>query len=90
MLDKRDNSVQRIRRKKKLVGGEISTPCLPTVEEMTKEKHLESGELSIGEPCTPYTIKKSIATSSGEIELKSIDIYGRKIPLYELRQYLLA
>ena len=92
-LDKRDNSVQRIRRrKKKLVGGEISTPCLPTVQEITKEKQylIESGELSIGEPCTPYTITKSIATSSGEIEIKSINIYGRKIPLYELRQYLLA
>lgn len=85
-LDKRDNSVQRIRRRKKLVRGEISTPCLPTVQEITKEKQylIESGELSIGEPCTPYTIIKSIATSSGEIEIKSINIYGRKIPLYEL------
>ena len=74
-------------RKKKLVGGEISTPCLPTVQEVTKEKqHLvESGELSLGEPCTPYTIKKSIATSTGEIEIKSIEIYERKVPLFELR-----
>ena len=78
--------------RKKLAGGEISTLCLPTVREITDEKqHLvESGELSLGEPCTPYIIKKSIATSTAEIENKSTEVYGRKIPLYELRQYLLA
>ena len=92
-LDRRDNTTQRIRRKKKkLTGGEISTPCLPTKQEITKEKHqlVESGEPSLGEPCTPYTIKKSIATSTGEIEIKSIEIYGRKIPLFELRKWLLV
>ena len=66
-----------------LIGGEVSTPYLPTVQEITTEKvHLvKSGELSLGKPCTPYIIKKSIATSSGEIEIKSIEIYRRKIPL---------
>ena len=61
-------------------------------QEITKEIHqlVESGELSLGEPRTPYTIKKSIATSTGEIEIKSIEIYGRKIPLFELRKWLLV
>ena len=36
----------------------------------------------------PLTVKKSIATSTGEIGIKSIEIYGQKIPL-ELRKYLL-
>ena len=91
-LDGRGGTTQRIRRKKKkLAGGEISTPCLPTVHEITEEKHrlIDSGELSLGEPCTPFTVKKSIAISTGEIEIKSIEIYGRKIPLIELRKYLL-
>ena len=70
-----------MKEEEKIVGGEIPTPCLPTLQEVTKEKHLvESGELSLGEQCTHYTIKKSIATSTGEIEIKSIKIYGRKIP----------
>lgn len=39
--------------KKRLPGGEISTPCLPTKGEILDEKKrlVESGELTIGEPC---------------------------------------
>ena len=67
---------------KKLAGGEVSTPCLPTIKEITEEKHqlIESGELSLGEPCTPYTIKKSSASSTGEIQIKQQKFMGVKFP----------
>lgn len=57
-LDNRGNCTQRIRRKKKKLVGGISMPCLPTTQQITEDKYnlIESGELSIGEPCTPYTI----------------------------------
>ena len=78
--------------RKKLVGGEISTPCLPTTQQITEDKYklIESGELSIGEPCTRYTITKSTVTSTGDIKVESRSIYGRKIPLLDLRKSLLA
>ena len=49
----------------------------------------ESGELTTGEPCTPYIINKSIVNSSGELEARP-DICDRKIPLLELRKKLLV
>ena len=63
-----------------------------TTETMSAEKKelIESGVLSIGEPCTPYTLTKSVVNSEGNVEIKKVDIAGRKIPLTELRQRLLA
>ena len=77
--------------KKRLPGGEISIPCLPTKGEIMDEKKrlVESGELTIGEPCTPYVMTKCIVNSEGEIEVRPTEICGRKIPLLELRQKLL-
>ena len=92
-LDNRGNCTQQTRRKKKkLVGGEISTPCLPTTQKITEDKQqlIESGELLLGEPCTPYTATKSTVTSTGDIKLETIQIYGRKIPLQDLRKVLLT
>ena len=82
----------RIRRSKsKLPGREISMPCLPSQQIITTEKQhlIASGELSIGVPCTPYVLSKSIVNSEGDIEFKTVEINGRKIPLTELRQTLL-
>ena len=45
-----------------------------------KQKLIESGELTIGEPCTPYTVTKCI-NSSGELEVRPSEICGRKISL---------
>ena len=77
--------------KKRLPGGEISTPCLPTKEEIVDEKKrlVQSGELTIGEPCTPYVVTKCNVNAEGEIEVTPTEICGRKIPLLELRQKLL-
>ena len=66
-------------KEKKMVGGEISTLYLPATQQITEDKNklTESGELSsIGEPCTPYTIIKSTVTSTGDIKIESISIYG--------------
>ena len=56
------------RKKKKLPGGEISTPTLPTPAAITAQKKelIACGKLSIGEPCSPYTITKSIVSLKSE------------------------
>lgn len=73
-------------RKKKLPQGEISTPSLPSLSVIANErKHLiETGELSLGEPCTPYTMTKYVVTALGDVETTKVEISGRKIPLHEL------
>ncbi len=53
------------------------------------KRMIDSGELSIGEPCTPFTISKVIINSNLTVETKDVTIFGRKIPLHELRQKLL-
>ena len=78
------------RRKKKLPGGEISTPSLPTPAAITAERKnlIASGKLSIGEPCSPYSITKSIVTADGEVATKEVEIVGRKLSLVEIRKKL--
>ena len=43
---------------KRMPGGEVSIPCNPTPKSIKKSwsDMIESGELSLGEPCTPYTL----------------------------------
>ena len=48
-----------------------------------------SGELSIGEPCAPFCLTKSIITKDGNAKFRSVQICGRKIPLNDLRTTLL-
>ena len=78
-------------RKRKLPGGEISIPSLPTTSEITnkKAKLIESGELSIGEPCSPYMLTKSVVSKDGGIIEKKVQIYGRKIPLLDIHERLM-
>ena len=85
-------SIQRVRRaKKKLTGKEISVPCLPTPGAVIAEKQalIESGQLTIGEPCSPYTVIKSTVTEEGDVQTTSVRMVGRKIPLLQLRKSLL-
>ena len=91
-LERKTPSLPRIRsRKRKLPGGEISIPSLPTTGEITnkKAKLIESGELSIGEPCSPYMLTKSVVSKDGGIIEKTVQIYGRKIPLLDIRERLM-
>ena len=75
-------------RKRKLPGGEISIPTLSTAStiSVTKAQLIESGELPIGEPCSPYILTKSVLGTDGNIVEKVIQVDGRKIPLLELRK----
>ena len=85
-------STPRIRRqKKKLTCQEISIPCLPTPKAVKQEKQalIESGEFTLGEPCTPHTVLKSIVTPDGEVKTVEVNLVGRKIPLTDLRKSLL-
>ena len=87
-LEQKSNTTPRIRRRKcRLPGGEISTPCLPTVSTIKQEqRHLIlTGELNIGEPCTPFQFTKSIITKEGNVEFNTVQICGRKIALYDIR-----
>ena len=90
-LDQRDDTPRVRRRKCRLPGGEICMPCLPTVQVVKEEQKqlILSGQLSVGEPCAPFALRKSILTNDGNVEIQSFQICGRKIPLIELRKTLL-
>ena len=70
-LEHNPSNTPRIRRHKcRLRGGEISMPCLPTINTVKEEQKalILSGELNIGEPCTPFSMTKSVVTKDGNIE----------------------
>ena len=46
---------------------------------------LDSGKLTLGEPCCPFTIMKSYLID-GKLVSTPSQIYGRKIPLLEIRK----
>lgn len=78
-------------RRRKLVGGEISSAATPTPASLQEEwqKMVQSGELSLGRPCVPYTMTKYSAMNGG-LERVELTIVGRKFPLLEIRKKLLA
>ena len=47
-----------------------------------------TGKFTLGEPCCPYTIEK-YTSRDGQLVKESSDVYGRIIPLLEVRQRLL-
>ena len=91
-LEHNTDTTPRIRkRKSRLPEGEISVPCLPTVSAIKEERRqlILSGELNIGEPCATFHLYKFIITEEGNIEVRSVEICGRKIALTDLRKALL-
>lgn len=92
-LEKKEASLTpRVRcAKKTLRGREISVPCLPTPKTVKAQKQalLDSGQLTIGEPCTPYKLIKSVVTYDGDVETITSELVGRKIPLTQVRKSLL-
>ena len=78
------------RSKAKLPGNEISVPSMPTVCSLKEDisELLDSGKLTLGEPCCPFTIMKSHVID-GKLVSTPSQIYGRKIPLLEIRKKLL-
>ena len=90
-LDQRDTTPRRRSRKCRLTGGEISIPCLPTITQVKEDQKqlILSGQLSVGEACAPFSLTKCTVTNEGNVELEKVQIYGRKIPLAELRHNIL-
>ena len=76
--------------KKKFPGGKVSIPVPPTTEVITVawKKMVDSGELMLGIPCSPYTIT-SYRNDKGRITVEHKKIEGRKIPLHDVRSTLL-
>lgn len=76
--------------KAKLPGNEVSIPSMPTNSAIKADISIliETGELTLGEPCTPFPIVKSKVVD-GVVEKKTSLVYGRKIPLIEVRKKLI-
>lgn len=47
---------------------------------------IETGEFLLGEPCSPFTLTKN----TGIVESRSVVVYGRKLPLTEVRTRILT
>ena len=79
------------RHKKRLPGGETSIPSLPPPAVITAEKRemLRTGKLSLGEPCSPYAIHKTVVTGEGEIKTELVQIVGRKLSMLDIQKKLL-
>ena len=73
-----------------IVGGEISVPTNPSPAIVCNEwmDMIQSGLLSIGEPCSPYTVTKFVS-KGGLITKETFEVSGRKISMHELRQKVL-
>ena len=67
----------------------VSIPAMPTAAIIKDDINalIETGELRLGEPCSPFTLTKSNVVD-GVIEHKNTIVYGRKIPLTEIRAKL--
>ena len=76
--------------KAKLPGNEISVPAMPTVLSIKGDIKmlLDSGTITLGEPCSPFTVIRT-SVIDGSLKNASSEVYGRKIPLLDLRQALL-
>lgn len=77
--------------KGKLPGKSVSIPAMPTTAVIKQDINslIETGELWLGEPCSPFTLIKS-SVVDGVVEHKNSVVYGRKIPLTELRRKLIC
>ena len=82
-LDGRKSERQR-KKKRQLIGGEISAPITPTpsfIKERWKQM-VETGELSLGIPCAASTFIH-YTTTNGQVQRKEVIVTGRKFPLKE-------
>ena len=88
-LDNRKGGVKMCAKKLRMPGGEISVPCHKTVDAVKEDwaRMIESGELTLCEPCAPYTIKK-YAIINGEIKRSEFEVYGCKVSLLHIRKQL--
>ena len=90
-LDGRELKSKTRKSKRKMQGGEISVPVPPTPNKVKEAwtEMVETGELSLEVPCSPFTLM-SYRVNNGQLEQQTKVITGRKFPLLSLRQQLLA
>ena len=62
LLDNHAECAKQRASKRKLHGRAISVPCPPSIRSLTEKKVplIESGEITSGVPCSPYTLSTSI------------------------------
>jgi hypothetical protein len=68
-------------------GGEITVPCHKTPQEIKADwdEMIQSERLTLGEPCAPHTLTK-YSIVDGQLQKTEMEVYGRKIPLLEIRK----
>ncbi len=76
--------------KKRLPGCDVSVPSNPPLKAVQEEINsmISAGRFTLGEECAPYALKKFIP-NNGQIIVKDVLIYGRKVPLEDIRNRLL-
>ena len=77
--------------KRKPSGGEVSAvPSNPTVKKVKEAwaNMITTGRYTLGEPCAPYSLTH-YDVQSGKLEKTNVTVYGRKIPLSDIRKKLL-
>ena len=91
-LDQRLDTLRTRARRYKLPGGEISSPSLPPLNAVLKERDqmIADGRLKIGEPCTPYTMTRFKTSTGGRLFEQSVTISGRKFSLLDIQAEMLV
>ena len=89
-LDGRQEHTRQRVRKRKLIGGEVSVPCTPTVTKLKEQREamIERGELHVGIPCATNSLTRTTVKQNKVVQ-EVRELKGRKIPLFHLRQKLL-
>ena len=91
-LDQRPDIPRKRPRRLKLPGGEISSPCMPSIEVIKKERDelTAKGVLKLGEPVAPYSLTRFKTTNSGQLIKQTVTVEGRKIPMLDVRKQILS
>ncbi len=89
-LDSRQPGTRMRARKLKMPGKDISVSSHLTPAKLKEDwvRMIQTGELTLGEQCQPCTIQK-YTTSNGSVSKSENTVYGRKIPLTDIRQKLI-
>ena len=82
-LDQRPDIPRKQPRHVKIPGGETSSPCMPSIEVIKKERDelIAKGVLKLGEPVAPYSLTRFKTTNSGQLIKQTVTVEGRKIPM---------
>ena len=87
------SSTPRIKCKRKRgPGGEITLPTTATIKEVNEaiKQRVTGGFYTVDELIVPKQYSKVTLTQDGQLKTDFFHVEGRKIPLYDIRQRLLA